>query len=268
LDHPADVSEVLTKSWRCPAGIGRHAEALTARLKRRKEKRVEWQAKPGGVTWVGAKWQTLPWAGWAVGNETVMTLCRHRRQLWVMRKFLRNMGIPVTLDGKTGQSKVVEVCVIYHDLRAGRTVHKNEAARLLWWKGEKREADRIRKRKDNYLTFDQLPCLKFDTDWIEYLSKTKADREELIEVRSILAGSGIDILRKRPMIDISTYHSSKGREADTVILLTDCSEAVWNEQQRDPDGEIRLAYVGLTRTKNECIILPPTRKKQMVGLRL
>jgi len=50
-----------------------------------------------------------------------------------------------------------------------------------------------------------------------------------------------------------------------VICLTDCSKAVWDEQGRNPDGEIRLFYVGLTRTRNECIILSATKRQKMIG---
>ncbi len=266
LDFKADVDEVLTKSWRCPHAVGMHAEALTGRLMKRKNKTVEWQDKPGGVTWAGGTWETLPWAKWAKGKQEVMVLSRHRRTLNTIRRHLRNMGIPVTLDGKTGSTKVIEIAVIYHDLRSGRAVNKNEAARLLWWKGEKKAADRMRKRKDNPIKFF-LPEIDFDADWITYLAKSEGDREELSEIRTILVSHGIDILRKAPLIDVSTYHSSKGREADVVVCLTDCSMAVQTEQSRWPDGEIRLAYVGLTRTKNECIVLPPIRKNQMIGLR-
>lgn len=266
LDFKADVSEVLTRSWRCPIQVGMQAEQLTARLKRRKAKVVEWQDKPGAVTWAGTTWQQLPWQAWSLGDQDVMLLSRHRRKLWNIRKFLRQIGVPTTMDGKVGATKVTEIAVIYHDLKAGRQVSYVDAARVLWWKGEKRKSDALRKKKGNACVTD-LPSIDFSCNWIEYLAKTRDEETELSELRTVMVAQGIDVVRKRPRIDVSTYHSSKGREADVVVCLTDCSKAVHDEQGRDPDGEIRLAYVGLTRTKNECIVLPPTKPKQMIGLR-
>lgn len=266
LDFKADVDEVLTKSWRCPVRVGKEAEQLTARLQRRKPKVVEWQDKPGAVTWAGITWEQLPWQAWSVGDQDVMLLHRHRAPLWRIRKFLRQIGVPTTMDGKVGVTKVTEIAVIYHDLKAGRLVTCPDAARVLWWKGERRKSDTLRKRKGHAVMGD-LPAIDWECNWIEYLSKTRDEEKELSEMRTILVSQGIDVLRQRPRIDVSTYHSAKGREADIVVCLTDCSKAVWDEQGRDPDGEIRLAYVGLTRTKNECIVLPPTKPKQMIGLK-
>ncbi|MCH8137340.1 MAG: precorrin-8X methylmutase [Proteobacteria bacterium] len=266
LDFPAEENEVLTKSWRCPVRVGKQAEQLTARLRRRKPKVVEWQDKPGAVTWAGATCQEMPWQRWAQGDQQVMLLARHRRKLWAVRKHLRHMGVPTTMDGKISATKVVEIAIIYHDVKAGREISCHDAARLLWWFGFKRRSDNLRKRTGRS-SLDDLKGIDFDTPWISYLSKTRDEEKELAEMRIILVAQGIDILRGKPMIDVSTYHSSKGREADVVVCLTDCSKAVWEEQARNPDGEIRLAYVGLTRTKNECIVLPPTKPKQMVGLK-
>ena len=267
LDHEADVSEVLTQSWRCPVQVGRQAEELTARLARRKVKVVEWQDKPGAVTWSGSTWEQLPWLAWAQGDQDVMLLSRHRRKLYTVRRFLRNMGVPTTMDGKVGSSKVTEIAVLYHDIKAGRPVTMPDAARVLWWKGEKKKSDALRKRKGHACMAD-MPSIDWECNWIDYLSKTRDEEKELHEMRIIMVSQGIDAMRGKPRVDVSTYHSAKGREADVVICLTDCSKAVHEEQGRNPDGEIRLAYVGLTRTKNECIVLAPTKPKQMIGLKL
>ncbi|MEE8606736.1 MAG: ATP-dependent helicase [Nitrospiraceae bacterium] len=269
LDFPADVNEVLTKSWRCPIMVGEVAEKLTRKLLKRKEKAVEWQKKPGGVLWSGMRWEELNWLEHSKAEQQVMVLCRHRRRLWKVKQHLSRMGIPCSMDGKSSASKVVEIAIIYHDLRSERDVGKKEAARLLWWKGERKAADRMRKSKDDRINMKSkdMNLLKFEGDWIKYLAKTKDQVTELNDLRTVLRISGIDSVRKPPMIDVSTYHSSKGREADVVICLTDVSRAVNEEQIRNPDTEIRLAYVGLTRTKNRCIVLAPKRQQQMIGLR-
>lgn len=49
---------------------------------------------------------------------------------------------------------------------------------------------------------------------------------------------------------LSTIHSAKGREHETVIMDFDMPNRVLLNCQIDPDAEARVQYVGLTRTKN------------------
>ena len=56
-----------------------------------------------------------------------------------------------------------------------------------------------------------------------------------------------------PKIRISTIHGSKGREADRVILVNGMSQRTYESQ--DTDSEIRTFYVGITRAKQELIIV-------------
>ena len=57
-------------------------------------------------------------------------------------------------------------------------------------------------------------------------------------------------LDSEPTIRLSTIHASKGHEADQVILLTDMTTRVQQTADKHPDDEIRVFYVGMTRSKN------------------
>ncbi len=57
-------------------------------------------------------------------------------------------------------------------------------------------------------------------------------------------------LDAEPTIRLSTIHASKGHEADQVILLTDMTTRVQQTADKHPDDEIRVFYVGMTRSKN------------------
>lgn len=54
---------------------------------------------------------------------------------------------------------------------------------------------------------------------------------------------------------LSTIHSAKGREHDTVIMDLDCPARVLLNIERDRDAETRVQYVGLTRAKNKLILV-------------
>lgn len=62
-------------------------------------------------------------------------------------------------------------------------------------------------------------------------------------------------LNEAPRIRISTIHSAKGGEADNVILLTGMSQRSYNSYQRDPDDEIRVFYVGMTRARKRLTLI-------------
>ena len=56
-------------------------------------------------------------------------------------------------------------------------------------------------------------------------------------------------LESTPTIRLSTIHAAKGHEADRVILLTDMTTRVGQSAETNPDDEIRVWYVGMTRAK-------------------
>jgi superfamily I DNA/RNA helicase len=56
-------------------------------------------------------------------------------------------------------------------------------------------------------------------------------------------------LDAEPTIRLSTIHAAKGHEADQVILLTDMTTRVQQTAEKSPDDEVRVFYVGMTRSK-------------------
>lgn len=57
-------------------------------------------------------------------------------------------------------------------------------------------------------------------------------------------------LHSEPTIRLSTIHAAKGHEADRVVLLTDMTTRVQQTAEKSPDDEVRVFYVGMTRSKN------------------
>ncbi len=60
---------------------------------------------------------------------------------------------------------------------------------------------------------------------------------------------------KEPLVRLSTIHGAKGMEADKVVLYTGLTQRVLDGMLLDPDPEHRVFYVGVTRAKEELVIL-------------
>lgn len=62
----------------------------------------------------------------------------------------------------------------------------------------------------------------------------------------------------KPHVTAMSMHASKGREADTVIVLPELSRAAHQDytfgDQRDFESENRVAYVAVTRTRNRLLV--------------
>lgn len=56
-------------------------------------------------------------------------------------------------------------------------------------------------------------------------------------------------LDTEPTIRLSTIHAAKGHEAEQVVLFTDMTNRVGQSADRAPDDEVRVWYVGMTRSK-------------------
>jgi DNA helicase-2/ATP-dependent DNA helicase PcrA len=65
---------------------------------------------------------------------------------------------------------------------------------------------------------------------------------------------GID-LDKPATVRVSTIHSAKGREADTVILDTELTQKTVLDMDVNPDAEARVWYVGVSRAKHTLHII-------------
>lgn len=275
--YPADEEIVLEKSWRCPEAIGRYADSIVARISDRKQKAVQWQPKTGGMYWPGGTIDGQNWNKYARGDETVMIVCRHRHRVNSRRVWLTKIGIPSTRDTRPDawQGKDFDRIYTYLCLRYRQPCDGGRVARLLGFMGRGPESKRIYKQKGN-ISRDDLSGIDWETEIFGYLSSfvkpSKSDKKRDIVSRwanyrqfKITCGSGI--FKTGPLVDVTTVHSAKGREADIVIIDNQCAVKVQQEQNRHPDEELRIAYVAVTRAKKEVhVISSPNPKAHMIGL--
>jgi superfamily I DNA/RNA helicase len=264
LDYPSDEDNVLTFSHRVPETIGLAASSVINQIERRKDKEVQWQDKPGTIERYALDEMFLPWKDWARGDESVMVLTRHRRQMYEVRKMLNRLKVPHTVKGTSmGTSQTGKLIRVYLELTHGITKFRPAVvAKLLEKLGDRQQASEVRALgvddRKLLLGVDDVRITITD-DWPKLFSKRRWEIRNIETLRREINEHGLEIVGPMPRIDISTYHGSKGREADHVVLFTDYYQQTWQEQERNPDSEIRLAYVGLTRAmKTVTIIVPRT----------
>jgi DNA helicase-2/ATP-dependent DNA helicase PcrA len=99
-------------------------------------------------------------------------------------------------------------------------------------------------------------ALQRDIPWFkEVLLSTKRNAVEY--PLTVFQKQGRKALEERPRIILGTIHSTKGAEADHVIVFPDLSLAAMQEFETDKDATVRTFYVGMTRAKQSLIICQP-----------
>jgi ATP-dependent exoDNAse (exonuclease V) beta subunit len=56
-------------------------------------------------------------------------------------------------------------------------------------------------------------------------------------------------------VDIRTIHSSKGMEADSVVVVSSMTRSSIESLYKNPDAEHRVSYVAATRAKSNLLVI-------------
>ena len=263
LDYGYDKQVVLKRSYRCPERIGQFADAIIKRVQNREPKDVEWNERSGDIKFIGDP-SIIDWRGLAEGDSSVLVLTRHRKQGNSLSLSLQDAGIVHTVNGKSpwdGRGHIKDYII----LARGGSVSPAKASSIAKKAGYLQEAKRIREESARNASITKQDLnIPWTNNWPQLFAKNEKEKKELYAISDMISQYGIEIIGKQINIDISTYHGSKGREADTVILLTDCYKSAWQDQ--NTDTEKRLAYVGVTRSKNDLIIVYPQTDMYMTSL--
>jgi len=100
----------------------------------------------------------------------------------------------------------------------------------------------------------------FDTTRIQSAKKPKAIFHDREDFNDYLKGCWEKNKNLTTNIILSTIHGVKGREADKVVLAVEWGFSLnaYNKgNQQDEDEELRVCYVGVTRTKKELYLFEP-----------
>ena len=98
--------------------------------------------------------------------------------------------------------------------------------------------------------------LLHDKKWDEGLGKI-SDKDKVYIKACLRKG---EKLTETPRIRISTIHSSKGSQAENVMLLTETMRrpySMWRKNNSFEEDEARVFYVGLTRSQENLHLIHP-----------
>jgi len=210
----------------------------------------------------------------------VFVLARSRAILSHYAKALTEAGVPFANErggSPMRQGKVVSTVLALWDILSRRLVSKEHLAAFIdaipgrprssFLLGKKKDAQRAVKalEEGQHLRPDQLADVGLDgaeirscaclTDALERIKKLETYAPQL----RIIERKGIDALRKKPAITLTTMHASKGREAPTVLVDLEAPWpvriAVARGDHDAEESERRLLYVAVTRSLHTLAIV-------------
>ncbi len=243
LNFPADETIHLKKSHRVPEEIGRKAAFIIKKVEKREFKNANW-ADGVGDFWCEQDWRELGWN--LADGKDVFVLCRHVRLVAVVRQHLLERYGVLTLNGDRDSipdNYRTALHLFKQHKFEGKELSPDEWYRIYMALGKKFEATQIRKKIS-------VPPIS----WGDFRKHPKYGKYyELIKHDPL----------KKPTIRVGTMHWAKGREADTVVLLSDCNYRVYKNMD---DTERRLCYVAMTRARKKLIVCRPDSRRYLEPL--
>lgn len=247
---------VLPVSHRLPRKIWQVAQNVASLISKRYPKDWSPRSEGGVVERVnGVEHLDFDKGSW-------MVLARTRAQLRVARKHMRQHGLPYTIDGKSSvENGDVRAILAWEGIRRGAEVDAH-TAKALWLRvasDHKTAGNVLGIAKEGVYTFERLRDENGlqesarQLDWMSALALRRADVEYYREIKK-RGESLIDV----PRIALATIHTVKGGEADNVALFLDMGKMAHGDFKRDPDNELRVLYVAVSRAREALWCIYPT----------
>jgi len=293
---PEDRIRVLGRSFRLPRAVYQYAEEWISKLAgRRQEKDYQPRDAEGLVERRGLKLKAPAALSAEIKDRTadgqrVMVLASCSYMLRELIEELRARAVPFHNPYRRKRTDWNPLATtgqrLLAFLRTGRRLSEDQLPHIsdLWaWaqmlkadhtlqRGAKAEMER-RAQADEPLRWEDLErwvtapllqaLLDSDTGWLaQNLTQrfAKAARYPL----DVLSTRGEAALAEPPHLVIGTIHSVKGGEADVVYLFPDVSFQAYRESivsgQAARDALTRMAYVGMTRAREELHLCSPSEK--------
>jgi superfamily I DNA/RNA helicase len=230
---------VLGFSHRLPRAVHALALEVVSKIERRNVKDFRPRDAAGTVEWL-----TDPDRADLSSGEWLL-MGRTRRQLSELAAIARDQGCHYSVMGTAAApAPVVRLILSWESLRRGSSIDADDVERL---------------RADGALP--KGTPLEVPHANAGYLGVDRGALPPWHDALKGIAPADVDYLRaclrrgeklaKPPRVRISTVHGAKGAEAEKVLLLTDVTGKVWRSMETDLDAELRVAYVGVTRAREE-----------------
>lgn len=244
---------VLPQSYRLPFKVKELADRIIGRVQQRVAKQFDPRIDPetGAVVQGEVTFRNDVASLNLRNGETWLLLARSNYQLEEYREYARSQGVVYTLpDGSWSNSlPAVKAAITYERLRRGHEVPRADVrAMMAFTSATARKLPPV-VLWENLFTEDDR-----GKPWMAGLPHINpSDREYIRALRK--SGESVTHAGR---VRIGTVHSVKGAEAENVVLKSDISERVAFGARRDPDAELRVQYVGVTRASKSLHILLPT----------
>jgi superfamily I DNA/RNA helicase len=235
--------KVLPVSHRLPRAIKAVAENVVSRIRIREPKQYESRDAEGSVT-------TLRNVGYVpLTKGTWLLLARTNRQLAAMREWARREGVVYTLaNGNWSWTEdCVQAAIQYERLRKGQYLSPRQAKLVLKYLPLDQNLD----PKEKYQWSDLTNNNDRSVTWMTALTRMAPSDREYVRM---LRAQG-ESLYEPGRVRIGTVHNMKGAEADHVVLNTATSQRIHDETKRNPDAELRVQYVAVTRARESLYLL-------------
>lgn len=271
-------TRVLSKSWRLPVTVHALSQSLIRSNTVRVAKEFASTERQGEIHYNGELSMLAD-----LGNETALVLARGRRQLAPLAGCLFEAGVAYKVargHGRNplGSQKRIKAVSAAHRLSQGKELYPDEVVAMVAFV-RAQGSDALLARGDKKLSANLPPFAHGLAD----LRKVSDGFNRLVE--AILEQGPAVVLQMRtdsytreyfarllkrygkipqPQVLLGTWHWSKGRQAQHVVVLPDLPGPCWNELHGDrsqKEAERRVAYVAITRSQKRLTILRPLTRK-------
>jgi len=254
-------TRVLDQSFRVPRSVHRLAGRISQQISKRQEKPWKPADHEGTICYHSHFFNidNIDQGSWTVMSRT-------SKQLNDISHYLKIAGLLFSRNGYLSfDPEKVKALKVWHRLQAGDMISVQDAEDLYAVLPKRGEHARVKHGmaktlKDcdpakpltfsalaedhGLLAYREMPddvLLNLSDDDSRYLDAIKARGHSLFE---------------DPQIKLSTIHRMKGGEDDNIVLLNDMGYMSWkNYAEGNPDGEHRVFYTAVTRTKHNLHIV-------------
>lgn len=259
INLQAENYSVLPQSYRIPATVHELANKIIRKVRNRLPKDYHPRNEPGEVKHISdlskvdmssGSWLLLAQNGYLLSEYE--ELCRERGYLYHSLSKARKDDI-----------HVLSMISTWKKLQAGEKVPAREAVQMYTVMSQAVHVKRgfktlLQKLPEN----EQVDYVRLQADfgllvpkewgWSMALNMLESD-----QVRYLLSLEKNKEIGAEPRIRILTIHSSKGLEADHVVLKSDLSREAYLSLNNNPEPEHRVFYVAVTRAKRSLYLLQP-----------
>lgn len=229
---------ILDKSYRMRKTILDFAKKISSEIEDRVDKEFAPVSEGGNINYHN-KVETVE----IKPGETYYLLARNNYHLRQFVELMIQQGILFEYKhSKSFDEKEFRVITLYERMRKGfKLDEKDEMAVRVYTKENANMKDVWYKS----LKFKRIPGVFADSDEkMDYYRTLIQNKVKLVE----------------PLVSINTIHGVKGGEADNVVLMLDYTNKVKQAYDSNPDSELRILYVGMTRAKNSLELVFKTSK--------